>query len=184
MDGKPPREALTALLQAWSRGDTSARDQLLPMVYAELRRRAENHLRRERPDHTLQPTALVHEAYLRLCEQNAGWKNREQFFALASQLMRRVLVDHARARNAAKRPSGKTRVTLAGEAASQEVDLIELDEALEQLAAADARQARIVELRFFGGLSLQEVGSVLDVSLATVNREWRSARAWLYRRIG
>jgi RNA polymerase sigma factor (TIGR02999 family) len=174
---------VTELLQAWSRGDVAARDQLFPIVYEELRRRAADHLRRERAGHTLQPTALVHEAYLRLSEQNAAWKNRDQFFALASRIMRRVLVDHARARKARKR-AGITHVTLADSAESREVDLVALDLALDELATADQRQARIVELRYFGGLRLEEVASALDVSLATVNREWRSARAWLYQRVG
>jgi RNA polymerase sigma factor (TIGR02999 family) len=180
----PTRQTVTELLHAWSRGDTVARDQLLPLVYSELRRRAASYLRRERAGHTLQPTALVHEAYLRLCEQNAGWKNREQFFALASRIMRRVLVDHARARKARKRATAPTRVTLADSSESREIDLIALDEALDELAGADERQARIVELRYFGGLRLEEVASALDVSLATVNREWRSARAWLFQRMG
>jgi RNA polymerase sigma factor (TIGR02999 family) len=175
---------VTELLQAWSRGDTAARDELFPLVYDELRRRAADRLRREQPGHTLQPTALVHEAYLRLCEQDAGWKNREQFFALASRIMRRVLVDHARARNARKRAAGPAQVTLADSAETREVDLIALNAALDELASLDERQARIVELRYFGGLRLDEVATALDVSLATVNREWRSAKAWLHQRVG
>jgi RNA polymerase sigma-70 factor (ECF subfamily) len=183
----PSPEALTGLLQAWSRGDVTARDQLLPLVYAELRRRAAGYLRREQRGHTLQPTALVHEAYIRLSGQNAGWKNRAQFFAVSSQIMRRILVDHARARRAAKRPGRRMQVTLVEEEAvasgPRELDLIALDEALDQLAAADPRQAQMVELRFFGGLTHEEVASVLGVSLATVNREWRLAKAWLYQRV-
>ena len=178
--------AVTELLQSWSRGDAAARDQLFPIVYSELRKRAARRLRRESDAHTLQPTALVHEAYLRLSEQNAGWKNRAQFFAVASQIMRRILVDHARARAAAKRPSRRMQVTLAPEVAvsgPRELDLIALDQALEELAAVDPRQAQMVELRFFGGLTHEEIASLLDVSLATVNREWRSAKAWLYRRM-
>ena len=183
----PSPEALTTLLQAWSRGDVTARDQLFPMVYAELRRRAAGYLRREQRGHTLQPTALVHEAYIRLSGQNAGWKNRAQFFAVSSQIMRRILVDHARARRAAKRPGRPMLVTLVEEEAvasgPRELDLIALDGALDQLAAADPRQAQMVELRFFGGLTHEEVASVLGVSLATVNREWRLAKAWLYQRV-
>jgi len=161
-----------------------ARDQLFPIVYDELRRRAASYMRREGRGHTLQPTALVNEAYIRLSEQNVGWKNRSQFFAVASQIMRRILVDHARARHAAKRPSGRTRVTL-GDPVSipREVDLIALDEALQQLEAEDPRQARMVELRFFGGLTHEEVAEAMGVSLATVNREWRVTKAWLYQRV-
>jgi RNA polymerase sigma-70 factor (ECF subfamily) len=179
-------EALTRLLQAWSLGDVSARDRLFPLVYAELRRRAAGYLRREQRGHTLPPTGLVHEAYIRLSQQNVGWKNRTHFFAVASQMMRRILVDHARARLAAKRPRKPLQVTLGEEAGvtdPREVDLIALDEALDELAAADRRQARMVELRFFGGLTHEEVASVMGVSLRTVNREWRLAKAWLYGRV-
>jgi len=180
----PSPEELTALLEAWSHGDVAARDQLFPLVYAELRRRAGRYLRQVQPGQTLQPTSLVHEAYLRLSAQNPGWKNRAHFFAVASQLMRWILVDHARARHAAKRQL-KTMVTLGDEAGSQprELDLISIDKALNELATADARQARIVELRFFGGLTLEEVASTLDMSLRNVNRQWRLARAWLYERV-
>jgi len=180
----PSPEAVTTLLKAWSRGDVTARDQLFPIVYAELRRRAAGHLGRERRGHTLQPTALVHEAYLRMSGKNVGWKNRTQFFAVASQIMRRILVDHARSRLAAERPGSGTRVTL-GEPVSgpREVDLIALDDALVQLEATDPRQARMVELRFFGGLTHEEVALALGVSLATVNREWRLTKAWLYQRV-
>jgi RNA polymerase sigma factor (TIGR02999 family) len=177
----PRREEVTGLLQAWSRGDEAARDRLFPLVYQELKRRAASYLRRERAGHTLQPTALVHEAYLRLSEQNEGWKNRAQFFAVASQIMRRILVDDARRRHAAKRNITLGEGMLASD--PREVDLIALDAALDQLAAADPRQARMVELRFFGGLTQKEVGDLLGVSLATVNREWRLAKAWLYQRI-
>ena len=181
----PPPEALTTLLQAWSRGDIAARDQLFSFVYAELRRRADRYLQREDPGHTLQPTGLVHEAYLRLSAQNPGWKNRIQFFAVASQMMRRILVDHARARRAAKRPDRTIQVALGEEPGSdsREVDVIALDEALEELAKADARTAQLVDLRFFGGLTQEEVASVLGVSLATANRDWRVARAWLRQRV-
>jgi RNA polymerase sigma factor (TIGR02999 family) len=178
---------VTVLLQAWSRGDLGARDRLIPLVYAELRRRAAHHLRHERSGHTLQPTALVHEAYIRLMQQrDVGWENRAQFFALASQMMRRILVDHARARAAAKRPRRAMQVTLAeGTVGSdpREIEIMALDESLHQLASFDPRQARVVELRFFGGLSHEEIAAVLGVSLATVNREWRLAKAWLYQRL-
>jgi RNA polymerase sigma factor (TIGR02999 family) len=178
-------EALTALLGAWSRGDIEARDQLFDLVYAELRRRAASYLRREARGHTLQPTGLVHEAYIRLSEQNPGWKNRSQFFAVASQMMRRILVDHARARKAAKRPGTAIEVDLGEVAASRsgEVDILALDDALEELAKADPQQARMVELRFFGGLTQEEVASMLGVSLTSANRQWRVARAWLHQRV-
>jgi RNA polymerase sigma-70 factor, ECF subfamily len=180
-------ETLTGLLQSWSRGDVMAGDELFPLVYAELRQRAAHALRFESRGHTLQPTALVHEAYLRLAEQNPGWKNRTQFFAVASQIMRRILVDHARARAAAKRPPKRMQVTIpAAEAAvgPREVDLIAVDDALRELAAADPRKAQIVDLRFFGGMTNEEIAAALGISLATVNRNWRIAKAWLYDRIG
>ena len=186
MDTLSP-EAVTCLLQAWSQGDESARDRLFPLIYDELRRRAAAYLRRERRDHTLRPTALVHEAYLRLVGQRSGWRNRAQFFGVASQTMRRILVDHARARRAAKRPGSGLRVDLREDAAAvapAEVDLVLLDKALDELAALDERQGRVVELRFFGGLSHEEVAETLGVSLATVNRDWRLARAWLHQRVG
>ncbi len=176
-----------SLLQAWSQGDASARDRLFPHFYDELRRRAAAYLRRERRDHTLRPTALVHEAYLRLIGHRGGWQNRAQFFGVASQMMRRILVDHARARSAAKRPASGLRVALQEDAAAvapAEVDLVLLDKALDELAALDERQGRVVELRFFGGLSHEEVAETLGVSLATVNRDWRLARAWLHQRVG
>jgi RNA polymerase sigma factor (TIGR02999 family) len=185
-DGPPqvPPGEVTRLLQAWGEGDESARDRLLPVVYQELRRRAAQHLRRERSGHTLRPTDLLHETYLRLCAQNAPWQNREQFFGMASRLMRRILVDHARRRAAAKR-GGAARLTLAVASASgsAEPDLLDLDTALDELAQLDERQAHLVELRYFGGLSLDETARVLQVSPATVSREWASARAWLYRRL-
>jgi RNA polymerase sigma factor (TIGR02999 family) len=180
----PGPGTVTRLLQAWSQGDPQARDELMPVVYDELRRRAAAYLRRERRGHTLRPTDLVHEAYLRLCDQNAGFKNREQFFGVASSLMRRILVDHARARGAAKRGGG-LRVTLAeGIATSADSpDLLELDVALDELAALDERQVRLVELRFFGGLTADAAAQALGISLATANREWAHAKAWLFRRL-
>ena len=178
---------VSALLQAWGRGDLRARDQLTPVVYGELRRRAAAYLRQERPNHTLQPTALVHEAYVRLIGQDrVAWQNRAQFFGIAAQMMRRILVDHARAHQAAKRPRGEWRVAVDEHhaiAAAPDCELMLLDQALTELAAFDPRQAQIVEMRYFGGLSEQEVAEVLAISRSTVTREWQSARAWLYRRI-
>ena len=179
--------AVSRLLKAWGRGDLAARDDLVPLVYRELRRRAGAYLRRERPDHTLQPTALVHEAYVRLMGQDrVTWQNRAHFFGVAAQLMRRILVDHARAHRAAKRPGQDVRVTLderIGAAQPRDCELLLLDQALDELASFDERQGRIVELRYFGGLSEQEVAVVLSLSRATVTREWQTARAWLYRRM-
>jgi RNA polymerase sigma factor (TIGR02999 family) len=175
---------VTRLLQAWRDGDEAARDRVIPLVYAELRRRAAGHLRRERRGHTLRPTDLVHETYLRLCGQDPAWRNREQLFGVASQLMRRILVDHARMRAALKR--GGVRVTLAEDMAASptaEPDLLDLDAALEELAALDERQVRLVELRFFGGLAIEEAARVLGVSVATANRDWVTAKAWLFRRL-
>jgi RNA polymerase sigma factor (TIGR02999 family) len=182
---KPSPGDVTRLLQAWQEGDESARDRLVPVVYEELRRRAAQYLRRERRGHTLRPTDLVHETYLRLCEQNAGWQNRDQFFGVASNLMRRILVDHARAHAAAKRGHGLKVTLVEGLAAARpaEPDLLDLDSALDELAALDERQARLVELRYFGGLSIDETARLLGVSVATANREWVTAKAWLYRRL-
>ena len=174
------------LLQLWAGGDLQAREDLVPLVYQELRKRAAAYLRRERPDHTLQPTALVNEAYLRLMGQRrVTWLNRAQFFGVAAQIMRRILIDHAREREAAKRPGG-LRITLdEGMRTVPPVDceLLMLDDALRALARIDERQAHIVELKYFGGLSEEEVAAVLSLSRATITREWQSARAWLYRRI-
>ena len=177
---------ITALLRAWAAGDQEARDLAMSLVYRELRRRAAAHLRRERAGHTLQPTALVHEAYLRLLDQrDVVWQNRAHFLAVVSQMMRRILVDHARARLAAKRSGRWARVTLGmvGDAAiaANQIDLLDLDAALNRLATFDARKSRIAELRFFGGLSLEEMGQVLDVSPKTVERDWQAARAWLFK---
>jgi RNA polymerase sigma factor (TIGR02999 family) len=183
----PADHAVTALLQAWGDGDLAARDRLFPLIYAELRRRAAHYLRRERPGHTLQPTALVHEAYLRLAgPSRMTWTGRAHFLAVASQAMRRVLVDHARSKRAGKRWGHRVQVTLEeGAAASQprEVDLILLDESLDDLAALAPDQARLVELRYFGGLTTDEAAAVLGVSHATVERRWNLARAWLFRRV-
>jgi RNA polymerase sigma-70 factor (ECF subfamily) len=175
---------VTALLHAWSDGDVAARDRLMALIYRELRRRAAVHLRHERPDHTLQPTALVNEAYLRLMDQRAPWHNRGQFFGVASQIMRRILVDRARARKMAKRSGEWTRVTLEDVkvvTSPVDVNVLDLDAALTQLATFDPRKSQIAELRFFGGLSLEETGKALGVSLATVERDWQAARAWLFK---
>jgi RNA polymerase sigma factor (TIGR02999 family) len=186
---EPPDARVTQLLQAWQQGDEPAGEQLVPLVYAELRRIARMKLGGERGGHTLQATALVHEAWLRLMQQHgAGWQNRAQFFAIASQAMRRILVDHARRRQAAKRGAGEPMADvddLADVLVSPVPDeqLVALDAALEQLAALDERQAKVVELRFFGGLSVEETGEVLSLSPTTVKREWATARLWLFRAI-
>ena len=188
MDGVDrAQDDVSALLRAWSEGHVDARDRVMEVVYQELRRRAAAYLRRERSGHTLQPTALVHEAYLRLVDQHATvWQNRAQFFGVASQIMRRILVDRARARKTAKRSGRWARVTLdesVAECASPDVDVLDLDAALTELAAFDARKSQVAELKFFGGLTLEEAGHVLGVSVATVEREWQVARAWLYARL-
>lgn len=178
-----PQE-VTRLLQQWRTGDAAALEALTPLVYGELRRLAERQMRCERPDHTLQATALVHEAYLRLAgPASPDWQDRAHFFAVAARLMRRILVDHARARRFAKRGGGAVRVSLDEAAALWEEragDLVALDEALERLGALDPLGQRIVELRFFGGLSVEESAEALGVSPAAVKRGWRSARAWLH----
>jgi RNA polymerase sigma factor (TIGR02999 family) len=180
-----PSARVSKLLLNWGQGDQAAREVLIPLVYDELRRLARRHLRRERPDHTLQSAALVHEAYLRLIRQDQPhWQNRAHFFGVAAQLMRHILVDHARNRAAAKRGAGAPRLTLDPEVAlpkAREVNLVALDDALNQLAVLDLQQSRVVELRFFGGLSIEETSVVLGVSPATVKREWATARAWLQR---
>src|SRR5258707_1654929 len=183
-----PPEGITQLLVDWSKGDQAAVEILMPLVYSELRKLAGNYLRRERQGHTLQRTALVNEAYLKLIDQrNAKWQNRAQFFGVAAQLMRRILVDHARAHQAAKRGGSdqeRLSITSAERIVKQpEVDLLALHEALEELATLDAQQERIVELRFFGGLSIEETAEVLAVGHATVERDWKMARAWLRRKL-
>lgn len=180
-----PPEGITQLLIDWGEGDKAALERLMPLVYTELRRLASNYLRRERVGHTLQPTALVNEAYLKLIDQkNAKWQNRAQFFGISAQLMRRILVDHARQRQAVKRGgSNQQRLSIASAQAAlvnqPEIDLLALNEALDELARMDPQQSRIVELKFFGGLSIEETAEVLDISHATVERDWKSARAWL-----
>jgi RNA polymerase sigma factor (TIGR02999 family) len=174
---------VTALLRAWAGGQAEAADRLVPLVYEQLRRRAAAHLRGEGRNHTLQPTALVHEAYLRLADQQpVAWQNRSQFFGLASQMMRRILVDHARRKKMHKRSGQLLRVSLdrALPGPSADFDVLALDELLVRLAAFDARKSRVVELRYFGGLSLEETAGVLDIAPRTVEREWRAARAWLH----
>lgn len=195
------RHDITQLLLDWSAGSEGALSTLFPLVYEQLRVMAQNHLRRERSAHTLQRTALVHEAFLRLVDQkNVDWRSRSQFFSLASRMMRRILVDYARRRDAAKRGQraaidfdeilkadetrsgdASLRVGLAGESA---VDFQAIDTALQQLEALDARQGKLVELRFFGGLSIEEAAQVLEISPATAKRDWAFARAWLQRALG
>jgi RNA polymerase sigma factor (TIGR02999 family) len=178
---------VSQLLERWSNGDDDALDRLMPLVYEELHRLAGAYLRRERKTHTLQPTALVNEAYLKLIDQrNAHWRNRAQFFGVAAQLMRRILIDHARAHQASKRGGPNYNVSLSeayrfGE--KPDLDLLALHEVLERLAKLDAPQGRIVELRFFGGLTIEETAEVMEISHATVEREWRIARAWLRREL-
>jgi RNA polymerase sigma factor (TIGR02999 family) len=176
---------VTQLLVDWSKGDRDALDRLVPIVYEELRRQASRYLRRERAGHTLQTTALIHEAYMRLVDQrNVDWQNRAHFFGIAAQLMRRILVDHARSRKRAKRGGSDIRVSLDEatiRATPQDLDIVALNEALERLIEIDPHQGRIVELRFFSGLNVEETAEVLRISPATVKREWRIAKAWLRR---
>jgi RNA polymerase sigma-70 factor, ECF subfamily len=174
---------VTTLLVAWGGGDAVAGEQLFSVIYGELRRRAAGHLRSERGGHTLQPTALVHEAYLRLRNQHVTWQNRAHFFGVASQCMRRILVDHARRGRMAKRSGRLIQVTLdegLARAPAPDIDVLALDEALTRLGTFDPRKSRVAELRFFGGLSLPEMAHVLNVSVATVERDWQAARAWLF----
>lgn len=179
---------VTALLVAWSQGDEQARDQLLPLVYDELREIAHRYLSRERRDHTLQTTALVHEAYLRLIDQHAvQWQNKAHFFGVAAQLMRRILIDYARSHQTAKRGQGAIKLSLdeaIDVADERAADLLALNEALESLAKFDPQKSRVVELKFFGGLTVEETAEVLGVSIPTVVRQWRLAKAWLYQELG
>lgn len=182
-----PSNEVTQLLLRWRGGDKDALDALMPVVYSELRRIAQHYLFNERADHTLQSTALVHEAYVRLTEQNLpDWQNRAHFFAVAAQLMRQILVDHARAHRASKRGGDVYKLELADAEEYQpamNVDLVALDEALKHLAALDSQQSKVVELKFFGGLSIEDTADVLGVSPSTVKRDWVTARAWLYREL-
>jgi RNA polymerase sigma-70 factor (ECF subfamily) len=179
--------AATELLIAWTAGDEQARERMLPLVYDELRRLAAGYLRRERLGHTLQPTALVHEAYVRLIDQRqVDWSNRAQFIGLAAVMMRRVLVNYARDRGAGKRGGGAHPVplTMVGEGAGERpIDILALHDALDRLAETDPRKSQIVELKFFGGLTMDEIAAAIGVSRATVEREWKFARAWLYRAV-
>jgi len=182
----PPPKDVTRLLVDWGNGDQAALDELIPLVYDELRRMAGRYMRRESKGHTLQTSALVNEAYLRLVNQKSvQWQNRAHFFGVAAHLMRRILVDHARSRSRAKRGGGAQMVSLADQAViSKEVaDVIALDDALKNLAEMDPRKSQIVEMKFFGGLTTEEVAEVLKVTSRTVEREWRKAKAWLNRAI-
>ena len=182
----PPN--VTALLGDWSRGNRAALNQLLPLVYAELHRVAARQLRNERADHTLQPTALVHEVFIRLVDQrHVDWQNRAHFFGVAANIMRRILVDHARRHRASKRGEGVRCVSIdeaQDVAAANEMPILALDHALERLATLDGELAKIVELRAFGGLTIEEAAHVLGVSPSTAKRAWRTARAWLNRELG
>jgi RNA polymerase sigma-70 factor (ECF subfamily) len=177
---------VTRLLQASSRGDTMAEAELIPLVYDELRRRAAGYMRFERPNHTLQPTALVHEAYLKMVDQNANWQTRSHFFAVAAQQMRRILLDHARKHRAGKRAGGEQRVSFQDALAVAEAkpdELLAIENALQQLTGQYPRQARVVELRFYGGYTEDEVAKILGTSPETVKRDWKFAKAWLSREI-
>src|SRR5262245_49891575 len=178
---------VTGLLREWGQGDLEAREKLMPLVYEELRRRAAAYLRRERRDHTLQPTALVHEAYLRLVgQERVVWQNRAHFYGVAAQMMRRILVDHAKRLRRRKRFGAAVRVTLddaVGTVGPPDCELLLLDQALDELTAIDPKQGQIVELRYFGGLSENEVAEVLAISRSTVAREWQIAKGWLYRKV-
>ena len=185
MPGHAP-ESITDLLLKWSGGDATALEQLMPLVYDELRRLAGRYLRRERDNHSLQPTALVNEAYLRLVDQQVEWQSRAQFYGLAARIMRNILVDHARSRQAAKRGGEQFRVSFDSDrqgSTDSGIRFLAVHEALERLAIFDAQKAQIVELRFFGGLSIEEAAEVLGVGHATVERDWKLARAWLRREL-
>jgi RNA polymerase sigma factor (TIGR02999 family) len=183
----PSPQQITQFLIDWSDGDRHALDRLVPVVHDELRRQAARYLRRERPDHTLQTSALINEAYIRLVDQKSvRWQNRAHFFGIAAQLMRRILVDHARGLHRAKRGGSAIKVPLeeaAGARPERSVDLVALDEALGKLAKIDEQQSRVVELRYFSGLSIEETAEVMNISPATVKRDWAVAKAWLRREI-
>ena len=186
--GDPLSQNITHLLREWSDGDQDALNRLTPLVYEELRQQAARYLRRERAGHTLQTTALINEAYLRLIDaKDVRWQSRAHFFAIAANLMRRVLVDHARRRDAEKRGGDHVRLTLddaLAVTASTDIDVLAIDDALNKLAHIDSQQALVVELRFFSGLSVEETATALGISAATVKRDWSVARAWLRREIG
>lgn len=187
MGSEPPPHEVTLLLRAWGGGDKQALDRLAPLVYRELRRIASRMMAGERPNHTLQATALVNEAYLRLVDaRQVSWQDRAHFFALCARAMRQILIDHARSRGSTKRGGGEVAIELdeaMAAAPSPEVNLLELDDALKRLEALDPRKSQVVELRFFGGLSLEETAEALNVSTKTVQRDWNLARAWLYREL-
>ena len=178
---------ITELLVGYGRGDKETLDQLMPIVYDELRRQAARYLRREQAGHTLQTTALIHEAYVRLVDQrNMQWQNRAHFFGIAAQMMRRILVDHARSKKRVKRGGSEIRVSLDDvnvAARGQDLDVVALDEALDRLAQIDEQQSRVVELRFFSGLSVEETAEVMGISKSTVKRDWSMAKAWLHREL-
>lgn len=182
-----PRQEVTQALIDWNKGDVNAPDRLMPLVYNELRRLARQYLQRERPDHTLQATGLVHEAYLKLVDQSSmTWQNRAHFFAVSAQVMRHILVDYARSHRAKKRGGLREKLEFdeaLAPSGERTVDLIALDDALKDLVTFDPRQSRIVEMRFFGGLTNEEIGDVLEISPRTIKREWRLAKAWLRREI-
>ena len=186
MIDQPPSE-VTLLLHEWRNGDRQALDALLPLVYKQLRRIAHSQLRKERPDHTLQSAALVHEAYLRLIGMDPPqWESRTHFFSIAAQLMREILVDYARRHRAAKRGAGARALSIeeaAGLCSQKDIDVLALDDALKALTKIDPRQSKVVELRFFAGLSLEEISEALEIAPATVQRDWTAARAWLHREI-
>jgi RNA polymerase sigma factor (TIGR02999 family) len=184
--GTPPREQISQLLEAWAGQDPAARDALVPIVYGELHRLAHHYMRTERAGHTLQTTALVNEAYLRLVDvDRVQWRDRAHFFAMAATMMRRILVDHARGHSRDKRGGGVVMTSLDENLAapSRDVDVIALDEALERLGRIDERQARLVELRYFAGLTIEEAAEALGISAGTLKREWAIAKAWLYREL-
>ena len=183
---EPDQAQITRLLLAWRNGEERALDDLMPLVHHELKRIARNFMRRQRPGNTLQTTALVNEAFMRLVDSDkVNWQDRSHFYAISAQLMRRVLVDAARRRNSEKRGGDRVRVTLADDvkSADDEADVIAIDEALDRLAQMNARQSRIVELRYFAGLTEDEIAETLDISTRTVRRDWNLARAWLYREL-
>ena len=182
-----PSNQVTELLVRWRGGDKAALDSLMPLVYSELHRIANHYLRSERQDHTLQSTALVHEAYVRMAAQDLPlWQNRAHFFAVAAQLMRQILVDYARRHRSSKRGGSVYKLTLEDaqdRPQTTDVDIVALDDALKELAAMDSQQSRVVELKFFGGLSIDETAEVLGISASTVKRDWITARAWLFREL-
>jgi RNA polymerase sigma factor (TIGR02999 family) len=188
MPSRAPTHEVTQLLQAWGEGDRAALDRLMPMVYQELRRIAKRNMARERPGHTLQTTALVNEVYLRLVdEQKVTWQDRAHFFAICARTMRRILVDFARSRRYQKRGGGEAPISLEESlviSGRPGADLVALDDALSSLAALDPRKSQVIELRFFGGLSVEETAEALKISPETVMRDWKMAKAWLYRELG